>query len=217
MGKGGGGLRTGKGTGTSVRTRLSKLPFSNLPFSFSLVQSTNAPTGSIATPKPHLGDAPLLGSHKMWNLKSQHNLRKSGYGRSRERVETEIARVERRCLCRQCTGCKGSNRTKNTTTTRTRVTYCNVVFFFVPPHLQRIDPSRKERKLGKPGQWWSGEEDRDGKSQRNGNLLQVLYSKTPRPGAETQDGQTRNFPTNIRKRVPVMKYHRMRFHLVRVG
>ena len=30
---GGGGVGTGKGTGKSMRTRLSKLPFGNLPFS----------------------------------------------------------------------------------------------------------------------------------------------------------------------------------------
>ena len=30
-----GGVGTGEGTGKSMRTRLSKLPFSDLPFSFS--------------------------------------------------------------------------------------------------------------------------------------------------------------------------------------
>ena len=34
-----GGVGTGKGTGKSIRTRLSKLPFSNLPFSFSPIHS----------------------------------------------------------------------------------------------------------------------------------------------------------------------------------
>ena len=34
-GEGWGGVGTGKGTGKSMHTRLSKLPFSNLPFSFS--------------------------------------------------------------------------------------------------------------------------------------------------------------------------------------
>ena len=32
-----GGVGTGKGTGKSMCTRLSKLPFSKLPFSFSLI------------------------------------------------------------------------------------------------------------------------------------------------------------------------------------
>ena len=41
-GWGGGGQRTGKGTGKSMRKRLSELPFSKLPFEFSF-----SPVGSI--------------------------------------------------------------------------------------------------------------------------------------------------------------------------
>ena len=37
-----GGVGTGKGTGKSMRTHLSKLPFSNLPFSFSPIESGNS-------------------------------------------------------------------------------------------------------------------------------------------------------------------------------
>ena len=35
VGRAGGGVGTDKGTGKSMRTRLSKLPFSKLPLSFS--------------------------------------------------------------------------------------------------------------------------------------------------------------------------------------
>ena len=48
MGKGvgrvGGGLRAGEGTGKSMRTLFSKLPFSNLPFGFSPTTLFELPT-----------------------------------------------------------------------------------------------------------------------------------------------------------------------------
>ena len=66
MGRWGGGVGTGKGTGKSMRMRLSKLPFSTLPFTSKTQTSLNKEVRLFS-----------LGDNSIWSCPSVSSL--SGY------------------------------------------------------------------------------------------------------------------------------------------